>query len=308
MKIADLSVGGKTFVAGEYLALTGGPALILTTDPRFHLEVFEQSGISKNIFHPQSPAGKFWGLHSDFFSKVHLNFQDPYQIGGFGASSAQFALLHSLWQVRDKIFVEAQRFFDWHLMLQDYRKLADQGKGFPPSGADVIGACAGGLTLFDRLNGRVQTFAWPFQEIEFFVVHTGNKLATHEHLKGLEDFATQDFEAAMKLVHEGLSQVQFDLLLDGLRQYREALSKQGRIAEHTKTLVLKLEADSDVLFAKGCGAMGSDVVLVFCEKINARKVRKQIEQLSLRVIADSSHISRSLHIQNYSQSIKELGI
>jgi mevalonate kinase len=308
MKIADLSVGGKTFIAGEYLALKGGPALINATQPRFQLEVFSEQGESHNIFHPQSPAGQFWNLHSDFFSKVHLNFIDPYQIGGFGASSAQFALLHSLWQVRDKIFVEAERFYDWHLMLQDYRQLAHQGSGYPPSGADVVGACAGGLTWFDRLHGKVQTFAWPFLEIEFFVAHTGNKLATHEHLKSLENFETQEFESAMKLVHDGLSQVNFDDFLLGLQNYRTTLMNQGRVAAFTQEKVQELESHSEVLFAKGCGAMGSDVILVLCEKAHAKKVLKQIESLGLNLIADSSKISRSLHIQNHSQSVKELGI
>jgi len=306
LKIVNLSVGGKTFVAGEYLALTGGPALILSTDPRFELEVFKDGGQAKNIFHPQSPAGKFWELHGEFFQNLHLKFKDPYQIGGFGASSAQFALLHSLWQLQDKIFVEAERFFDWHLMLHDYRKLGDQGSGFPPSGADVVGACAGGLTWFDRKNGKVQTFSWPFLEIDFFVAHTGNKLATHEHLQSLKDFETDGYEKAMVKIHQGLSLVHFDTFLDGLKDYRASLKAQSRLVESTDQKVQKLESHPSVLFAKGCGAMGSDVVFVLCEKFQSQSVREIIQKENLKLMAETSQISRSLHIQNLTKNPSEL--
>lgn len=308
MKTVSLSVGGKTFIAGEYLALTGGPALILATDPRFELLVKKSSGAAENIFHPQSLAGKFWNLHSELFQNYQLQFKDPYQIGGFGASSAQFALLHSLWQLQDKIFFEAERFFDWHLMLQDYRELGGQESGFSPSGADVVCACAGGLTWFDRSNGKVQTFAWPFLEIDFHLVHTGNKLATHEHLKILEAFDTEGYKTAMADIHSGLSLIQFEQFLLGLKAYRSALESQHRVTEFTAQKVKKIESHPAVLFAKGCGAMGSDVILVLCEKSQSSVVRALTEKEGLKWIAGSEQISRGLYIQNLDNPQKELSI
>ncbi|MEZ0392641.1 MAG: hypothetical protein ACAH59_10515 [Pseudobdellovibrionaceae bacterium] len=306
MKIVELSVGGKTFVAGEYLALTGGPALMLATDPRFQMEVFKDGGNADNVFHPDSPAGKFWDKHKDFFSQFHLKFSDPYQVGGFGASSAQFALLHSFWQLKDKVFVEAERFYDWHLMLQDYRELGDQGSGFPPSGADVVGACAGGLTWFDRGNGKVQTFSWPFFEIDFFVVHTGSKLATHEHLKNLGQFPTAGFENAMKKVQTGLSQVHFETFLQGLQDYKAELKAQNRILLETDQKVQSLEAHSEILFAKGCGAMGSDVIFLLCKRENMAAVQQILQSANLKIMAETSKISRSLHVQNVRTGEAEL--
>ena len=49
----QLKAPGKTFVTGEYLATLGGPALLLTTQPCFELNVFDGetklTGIKKKV-------------------------------------------------------------------------------------------------------------------------------------------------------------------------------------------------------------------------------------------------------------------
>lgn len=305
MKTLELSVAGKTFLAGEYLALRGGPALVLATEPRFRLKV-QMTDWSVNPFHPQSPAGLFWDSKKDFFSGYQMQFEDPYQVGGFGASSAQFALLHAFWQMKDNSYVEAERFYDWHEMLMDYRNLPNSGT--PPSGADVMGAVSGGITWFDRNNGKLQAFAWPFQEIQFFLAHTGKKLATHEHLNSLGDFETAGFEKSMQDVHQGLSQVNFETFLKGLSGYRSQLEAQGKVAEHTLALIRQFAHNPEILFSKGCGAMGNDVVLVLCLKENSDSVRGFLGQSGLKVMADSSAISPGLQIRNLTQNAGEVTV
>lgn len=295
MKSFELSIPGKTFMAGEYLALTGQPALLLATEPRFVLQVTEGT-VSQAPFHPDSPAGQFWQRHRDFFSDFQLKFKDPYQVGGFGASTAQFALLHSLYQLQDKRHVEAERFYDWHLMLNDYRSLKYEGA--PPSGADLIGMLSGRLTWFDRNNGKIQTFGWPFQEADFLLIHTGQKLVTHEHLKSLGAFETSAFEIAMMQVQQGLSQIDFKLFIEGLSAYRSELQRQGKVASFTSQTVRELESHAEILFAKGCGALGADVILVLTLKKDSEKTRSLLEKRNLKVIADSSKVASGLQIQN----------
>lgn len=292
-------------MAGEYLALSGGPALVLATEPRFRLHVQEGSQ-SQSLFHEKSPAGMFWNSKKDFFSQYNLKFQDPYQIGGFGASSAQFALLHAFWQVQDEAFGESQRFYDWHQMLADYRNQPVPGAA--PSGADVIGAVSGGITWFDRNNGKIQTFAWPFQEIQFFVAHTGQKLATHEHLRTLGDFQTSGFDKAMQEIHLGLTQVNFDHFLKGLGGYRTALEKQGWVSADTAGKIQNLQKQPEILFVKGCGAMGSDVILALCKLEHSDRVRNLLQAENLKIIADSSNISSGLQIRNYHQEQEGLSL
>lgn len=306
MKTVELSVAGKTFVAGEYLALQGGAALILSTKPRFSIKA-SKPGQSRNPFHSDSPAGKFWLEKKDYFQDFYIEFSDPYEVGGFGASSAQFALLHALWQLKDAVFNESERFFDWHDLLQDYRRIGTvDGRG--PSGADVVGVCSGGLTLFERSIGKVQMFSWPFQDIEFFISHTGRKLATHEHLRDLPPFETENFEKAMLQIQTALSQVDFAAFISGLRSYRQSLEAQNLVASHTREKVQNLEASKDILFAKGCGAMGSDVILSFCRKDRAEAVLEILQREGLKVLARSEQISSGLEVRNLTHSTRELSL
>ena len=91
-----LSVPGKTFLLGEYVALDGGPSLLLSTEPRFELRVRARSRDVALPFHAQSPAGRFFERHADDLAAWEFEFRDPSGgRGGLGASSAQFALMYA---------------------------------------------------------------------------------------------------------------------------------------------------------------------------------------------------------------------
>src|SRR4051812_39210067 len=78
-------IPAKTFLIGEYAALVGHSAILLTTTPCFELSL-EPS--EKNFIHPESPAG-LWLKKQE--ANIKLTWKDPYQgQGGLGASSAQF--------------------------------------------------------------------------------------------------------------------------------------------------------------------------------------------------------------------------
>jgi mevalonate kinase len=291
VKSARISIAGKTFLAGEYLALRGGPAFVIATDPRFQLEIVEKKS-TLNPFHKDSPGGRFYNEHIDFFSKFALSFQDPYKgLGGFCASSAQFALLHALKQLGDQIYTESERFIDWHEMLSDYQKLS-LNETIPPSGADVVGAVSGAITWFDRAHGKVQTFSWPFQEYEFALYHTGEKLKTHEHLKSLTDFSDQLMAQAVDQIHSGFKNVDFETFLQGLEKFQDELVAQKLVAEKTKKHLFSLKKDADILFAKGCGALGSDVLFVLMQKGKA----SPSELVGLKKIASSQNISLGIKV------------
>ncbi len=296
----QLSLAGKTFVAGEYLALLGGPALVLATDPRFCLSVQKNSNsIDLNPFHPNSPAGKLWLKNQKVLSHFQFKFTDPYGRGGFGASSAQFALLHAVLQFQNNLWTESERNLDLKWMLQNYRELAAT-ESFPPSGADIVGAVSGGFTFFERNTSRRQTYSWPFVEIEFLVAHTGVKLATHEHLKTLSQFDAQPFELAMKQIEAAFLEVNQNEFIAGLQNYQKNLHKNGWIADSTtaKLKALKVEAGEILLFAKGCGAMGSDVIFMMCMKSDTNILREILQRHSLKVFADSSIVSQGIQIRS----------
>lgn len=297
MNHCELSIAGKTFIAGEYLALLGEPALVLATEPRFRLIISEEKS-ETSPFHPQSPAGKYWALNSEVFSNYSFEFVDPYQIGGFGASSAQFALLQAFYQIKDVAFQETERFFDWHEMLKAYREISVVD-GIGPSGADVVGAASGMITWFHRNTGHLQAFAWPFMEYEFFVAHTGVKLPTHEHLLNLKLDGFLELAPLMQPIQDGLKEVNFEKFISGLNSWKNALLEKNLCAVNTLGILNKLAKNEKILFAKGCGAMGSDVVFVICEKCFAEEVRLNLHKQGLKVVADSSQMAAGLQIKSY---------
>ncbi len=300
-----LSIPGKTFLAGEYLALLGGPAFILNTDPRFELHVEEVAsdlkGIAENPFQPESPAGKLFVRHQEKLQNLKMTFQDPYQgVGGFGASSAQFALLSAVLQLGEEVFGDSERFFDWHQILKEYRELGASGpKAIPPSGADIVGALGGGITYFDRNAGHMQTFAWPFQNYGFALFHTGEKLATHEHLKNLKLFETRTFQDAAIQILQGLAKVEFETFIGGVQTYRNELFQQGWVTVKSKACVEKFETLDFVSAAKACGAMGSDVVLVIYQSDATQNLNQLKEvglSLGLSFMACTSDISKGISV------------
>lgn len=297
MRTCELSIPGKTFLAGEYLALLGGPAITIATEPKFKLIIKEMPQTGSLLFHPQSPAGKYYAFHEDFFKDYHLEFVDPYQAGGFGSSSAQFAMLHTFFNLKEKVFSEAEKFFDWHLLLKDYRDFAAY-EGRPPSGADIVGAAAGGVTWFNRSQGHLQTFAWPFEDLEFFICLTGQKVPTHEHIAQLDFEKIKSLENSFGSFLQSLQQIDSQSFVNSLKNWSEALIEHNLCVESSLEILAQIKKSPDVLVAKGCGALGADVVLVIAEMQNSEELRKYLKSLNLNVVADSSQLATGLQIKS----------
>jgi mevalonate kinase len=299
----SLTIPGKTFLAGEYLALKGLGALVFASKPKFQFlikEVPEKSRGEplKGPFHPDSPAGLFWQEQIDFFSKYTIELKSVLRLGGWGSSTAEFIALHALYQLRETLWIEQERIFDLHQMLRDYRRLAGvQSLGFPPSGADLVGQVAGGLTHFNGLDGKIQTFSWPFEKLKLKLLATGRKLATHEHLKTLKDFPTEGLQSAVDLCHQGLKAVDDARFIEGLKLVSEALSGLGFVAPETQRLLEQFQMPG-LLAAKGCGALGADVILLcYREDEVGSGIEKRARALGLQVVATEASLCDGLQVQ-----------
>lgn len=273
-----LSAPGKTFFLGEYLALDGGPSIVVSTRPRFVLRAeprFNPSEKPTLPFNEMSPAGRYFERHKSDLSKWRLSFEDPHAgRGGLGASSAQWALLCALH--RDWKWMEGKN-FPWNALLAEYRACAWNGEGTPPSGADVISQLSGGLTYIKsgqedksdvtldvKLNDvtLVRGLSWAFPTMAFTLFRTGKKLATHEHLKtttlapyGVLRTIVLDAEKAFMSGDE-------NRVAEAVRGYAHVLREAGLTADSTEGLLVKMRERTDLFWAvKGCGAMGADVIL-----------------------------------------------
>jgi mevalonate kinase len=302
MATLRLSIPGKAFFGGEYLALLGGPALTVAVEPQFELSVEKKAGEGKNPFHPESPAGLLWQRHENYLKDFLLGFCDPHLgAGGFGGSTAEFAVLHSLIQLKESLWVEAQPNFDLHLMLNDYRQTCS----YRASGADLVGQVRGGLTFFSRERGQVQTYPWLFSDLGFLLAKTSEKLKTHEHLKDLSSFPTQGFEKAMVLIEESFHGFNSNLFVRGINAYGDELARCGFVTTNTRDILNQLN-HTDILAKKGCGAMGADVVMVIYRKGERQaEVLAQVQRAGLQVVAAEASLSSGLRCRTVSRAGRE---
>lgn len=278
-------IPAKTFLVGEYSAVASQSAIVITTEPAFKLGLVKTDNSQyNNSIHPDSPAGKFW-LNQNFFD-YNLEWFDPYQgLGGLGASSAQFigAYLAACYLKGDEPNLDN--------LIANYYQAAYSGKGLKPSGYDVIAQYLGGIVYINRQNSQLETLSWPFKELDLILIHTGQKLATHEHLhqadlpsniKGLSDLAD--------LAYQGLIQADEQKVLDAINGYHSELKQSNLVANHTLKLIEDLNSLPYILAIKGCGALGADIVLIVCAKKESPRLHHEINSRNLKVITDISQI------------------
>jgi len=248
-----LAVPAKTFLLGEYAALSAAPALLLASEPSFVVERTKEPDLIG--IHPDSPAGKFWRDHSD--RRYGLQFFDPYGgIGGLGASSAQFLGAYQLVFGKDDIAIE-------HLLSQYYH-YAWNGIGARPSGYDILAQMHQGLVFVDRQQERISTMTWPFDNLAVYLIHTGKKLATHTYLQDTR--ACPDYSSLGRLAAHAFDAVRTSSRSDFLQAVRaagECLDTNNLVALHSKALIAKLYKQNWVQAVKGCGAMGADILSVY---------------------------------------------
>lgn len=283
-----LSVPGKSFLAGEYLALKKGPCLMCASRPRF--ELVAQTGTGKiSGIHAASPAGKLLAENAEYFQKWDLEFVDPHEgRGGWGASTAQFLTAYVLNEWRASCELETLKSLSISRLLEAYWKQAWSGEGQQPSGADLVAQYKGALTLFEKRAGLVAVYDWNFSEIDFALIPTGKKLATHEHLKTLADFDESSIESAMTMIKSGLQSGNSEEFVVGIESNGRALEELGLVAPHTQEMLRDLLRKPGVLAAKGCGALGADVVLVIYSKAHRDQFKNFVSAVD---------VTRGLEIQ-----------
>ena len=301
-----IRVPSKSFFAGEYSALNGGPAIIVATAPRFELRVRAGAGFTMGI-HKESPAGKLIQQHSLFFNQFDLEFFDPHMgRGGWGASTAQFLAAYRLlhWQGSADPEGDQESYFDHENLtspmvlglLESYKQLAWDGRGLPPSGADLVGQLKGGITFFEKRQKLITSLKWAFSDLEFYLIPTGAKVATHHHLQELSGFNTDLLESSVRRVHRAFTSASQTDLIEGLHFISKELEDQHLVFQSTQEYLKSLNSIPGVLAAKGCGALGADVVLVVTQKSKSVLFEALLKD-EKKPYFSRHHISKGLEIQ-----------
>ena len=282
------SIPAKTFLLGEYAALQDGPAIVLTTTPCFEV------GLSKEqtapVIHPDSPAGLFW-KKSNIDSQ--LTWHDPYQgIGGLGASSAQFLGAYRA--------ATRQSTLDPDALLEAYWACSWQaGQGVRPSGYDVLAQASSGCVYINRQDDACTSYNWPFTDMAFILLHTGDKLPTHHHLQAIHlTEAMVSLTSIVLLGKDAFERADSAQLIDAVKAYHQALTALNLVAERTHEQLARLALHQDVLACKGCGAMGADVLLALVPNNRLLACKKHFDLEGWPVLATSN----DLYDKNYEKN------
>lgn len=304
----EISVPSKTFLLGEYLATQGGTAVIANTNPRFVLEVSIDKALPSNLIgiSETSPAGKFYLRHKEAFKNISLNFTDPHNgKGGLGASSAQYALLISLFDALKKSRIKAietdiKKYFSkfdpiiGFQYLDEYISDSWNNEGLRPSGTDMIAQLSGQIAVVSTNTSCLSSHTWDFKNLSFILVRTGAKLATHEHLKTVGAIPASLLQRVCNRAIESLETINEKTFLVSVKAYAENLKHIGILAEHSDNLLKQICSNKNVLAAKGCGAMGADILLILFAPENKTNIVDHISSLNLEIIADNKSLTSGL--------------
>lgn len=285
------SIPGKVFLLGEYAVLGGGPAWIATVGPRFWLEGAESAGqslssfgVDVRVFAPESPAGRLLSLALvRGAERPQACFDDPFRgSGGFGASTAQFALLYRFLAETNPGHFDAGGLSCW----RTYRELmgaqasaSASASPIPPSGADLAAQIAGGVCRFDPERPVCERQSTEFQWSNFLIFsaawQAGRKAATHTHLAelGKRDVGVAEFARELSPILEQADEsiASGDLLGMGriLEAYGDTLAGLGLEITRTREDREAIRRLPGVLGVKGAGALQADAVIVLIDPARA---------------------------------------
>lgn len=279
----SLSFPGKTFLVGEYSVLDGSEALVIATNPLF------QSAENENQeYHPESAVGRFCEQHHFQFTNKILN---PYQMGGFGQSTAEFLFCWKAFQNSKSVSnqkIPKKEFLS--RALSDYFKCYLKTPTETPSGADLVCLVESGITYVKKNRTESESLSWPFTDLSFFIVSTGIKIKTHEHLNQLDRKKIRDLNPASQKVIQSFHAKNENDFLVSLKFWQKKLTELYLQADDVIKLKENLESNRKILLVKPCGAMGADVVLVFFRKENYEEVKKVINDKNLKIQASEKDI------------------
>jgi mevalonate kinase len=275
-------IPAKTFLLGEYSATAKQSAIVMTTKPCFEYALNKTN--APISFHPESPAGTY--LSRLGTPITNMSFIDPYHgLGGLGASSAEFV---GVYLAQCKRYNKA---LDIHELLHAYQECAYSGIGLKPSGYDVIAQTLSGCVYINLQNNLIQCFDWVFSDLTFFLVHTGKKLPTHQHLAKMTiPLNTNALSETVDRAKEAFIHKDSNELLLCINNYQEQLETLNLVAPHTQDLINQLKLNEEVLAIKGCGALGADTILVFTTLDKADELEKKLTSLKLQILSTPASI------------------
>lgn len=272
------NIPGKTYLVGEYAVLLGGSALGLSTDPSFSFEL--RTDIQSAV-HPDSPAGRY--LHKNNRQFISGQLHDPYRLGGFGRSTAEY------WSATLPDLIETQ--VEFSELLAEYKSLHSG------SGVDLAFQYFGEVSHVHTAEDIFEKLSWPFENLNFYIVSTGLKINTHEHISQLNMNHLKDLPPISSEVVTAFKSGDENYFLQKLNLWANKLEELGLTHPNSTKLKRSLEDWDEIKLVKPCGALGADVLLVLFKNEHSEAVKNILNQHGLQILASSSNLAIGIEKQ-----------
>jgi mevalonate kinase len=267
----SLSIPGKIFLLGEYAVLEGEPAWVVAVPPRFRWQASAEAD-SEKTFPADSPAARF--VRASGKSPTSGKFIDAWEgQGGFGGSTAEFAISAYLSGIRDPLEAH-RRYLELH---RESRSLDGTTRGAVPSGADLVAQWVGGAiewTPDPAGGGAIRSLTEDLRDLPFLFFSATHlpdrKTKTHAHLESLlvppmGESRFSSLAPVIELARSALAERDLLTLGTAFTRYAEALHELGLEAESAHADRSALSELPGVIGVKGCGALQTDAILLLVE-------------------------------------------
>ncbi|MNY53300.1 hypothetical protein D3C86_1890450 [compost metagenome] len=112
----------------------------------------------------------------------------------------------------------------------------------------------------------------------------------------MKHFSQEGLEKAFAQIKEGFDQRSETEFIKGIQNYAEVLNSLSFTCEPTLKLLSEFNVIPGVKAAKGCGALGADVLFIIFEKSQATNVVAAIEKKGLKLVTKCSKVSSGLDV------------
>lgn len=307
-------IPGKIFLLGEYAVLQKTPAMVAALPPFFTIQKKERPPSSLSAqpsipswLHPDSPAGQYYPFR--FESTFDISFKDPHQgRGGFGASTAQFALLYAL--------QNPKRLGHWKECWKAYQEIHHHKTPLPPSGADLATQIQGGIQLFypptqHQTTPECEPLSHHFKDMPFLIFSAtqqfNRKISTHEHLATLHQEGFPQVHSSVllnlrKIIErsiQSLDEQKFSSFAEALNQYAHCLQDAGW--EHPQTTHDRhyFRSLPGVVAVKGAGALQADALLVLIDPDHFHQSTQLLHEAQARGLQLISYSDPTTHSHSF---------
>ena len=202
-------------------------------------------------------------------------------MGGFGQSTAEYLLV---WFIKNNQSQKKDNFL-FADIRKEYRDL-HVNKTTKPSGIDLAFQYYGHVCLAKPDEEIYQNMIWPFANLDFYIISTGLKVPTHQHLSDLNKNQLESLPQLSNEVIQTFLKKDQPGFLEMMDRWVKSLQEKKLTHPHSIEILKHLELVPSIELAKPCGALGADVIIVFFLQPQKQRVREILQKMKLNIIAE----------------------